>query len=431
MYRRVGIVARVKCAVFMLGFGSAMLGFFESSILGQSSVPLSWNPSPDPNVIGYNIYYGVASGAYTSMISAGNSTNLTVPGLVAGVTYYFAATAYDSLGEESDFSNEASYNVPATVISTSNLQSGSYGGLFCESDAVRLQSAGAFTLSVTAGGKYSGLLQMTTARLPFSGQFGSLCQTTNYVKRKNTNTLVVNFVLNPSNQVTGVVSDGAWTANLYGERMGIHPTTNSPPYPGKYTLMIHGNALASSSLGNGFGTLTLSTAGAVRFAGTLADGTKLSQSAAVTQFGNWPFYIPLYSGQGLVMGWLSFTNSASGVPAGAFNWIKSPNPKSALYRNGLAIQTIVKGSFYVPPPSPGMNVAMASLTILGAAAPPSGTNEVLSLKFSPSTGTFTGRVMNQTTGKPEAFEGAFLQAPNAGYGFVLGTNLSSPLILIP
>lgn len=431
MYRRVGIVARVKCAVFMLGLGSAVLGFFDFSIFAQQSVELLWNPSPDTNVVGYNIYYGISSGHYTSEISAGNNTTVEVTGLVQGVTYYFAATSYDSSGDESDFSNEASYYIPVNIISSSNLKSGSYGGLFYEQDVVRLQSAGAFTLSVTAGGKYSGSLQTTTARLPFSGQFGTLCQTTNYIKRKNTNALVVNFVLNPSNQVTGVVSDGAWTANLYGERMGYHPTTNSAPYPGKYTLMIPGNALASSSLGDGFGTLTLSTAGAVRFAGALADGTKLSQSASVSQYGNWPLYIPLYSGQGLVMGWLSFTNSTSTAPAGAFNWIKSPNPKSVLYRNGLAVQTTLSGSFYVPAPGPGMNSATARLVLLGAAKPPSGTNEIVSLKFSPSTGVFTGRVTNQLTGKPEVFQGALLQSMNTGYGFVLGTNLSSPAILVP
>lgn len=429
MYRCFGIVARVKCAVFMLGLGGAVLGFFPLSTFAQNFVDLSWDASPDTNVIGYNLYYGVSSGDYTTKLTVGNSTTLVVTGLVEGVTYYFAATDYDSSGDESDFSNEASYSVPSTIISTSNLKSGSYGGLYYESDAVRLQSAGGFTLSVTAGGKYSGSLQTATARLPFSGQFGVSCQTTNYVKRKNTNALVVNFLLNPSNQVTGVVSDGEWTANLYGERMGLHPTTNSPPYPGKYTLMIPGNKLASSSLGDSFGTLTLSTAGAVRFAGMLADGTKLSQSASVSQYGNWPLYIPLYSGQGLVMGWLSFTNSTA--PAGVFNWIKSPNPKSALYRNGLAVQTSLNGSFYVPPPSPGIIVATANLVLLGAAAPPSGTNEILSLKFSPSTGTFSGHVMNQATGKPEIFQGALLQGPNAGYGFVLGTNLSSPLILVP
>jgi len=76
------------------------------------SVALAWNPSISTNVVGYNIYYGVACGVYNNTISAGNSTNVTVTGLAEGTTYYFAATAVDALGVESPFSNETSYSVP-------------------------------------------------------------------------------------------------------------------------------------------------------------------------------------------------------------------------------------------------------------------------------------------------------------------------------
>ena len=71
------------------------------------SVPLAWNPSPDPNVAGYKIYYGQASHVYTSSVDVGGVTNATITGLSAGLTYYFAATTYDATGLESDFSNEA------------------------------------------------------------------------------------------------------------------------------------------------------------------------------------------------------------------------------------------------------------------------------------------------------------------------------------
>ena len=73
---------------------------------------LAWNASTDPNVAGYNIYYGGASGVYTNEISAGNATNVTISGLVPGTTYYFAATTYDAVGMESPFSSEVSYLVP-------------------------------------------------------------------------------------------------------------------------------------------------------------------------------------------------------------------------------------------------------------------------------------------------------------------------------
>lgn len=399
------------------------------SAFAQYSLDLSWNPSPDTNVIGYYIYYGVSIGGFTNKISAGNNTTLEISGLSAGVTYYFAATAYDASGDESQPSNEASYYISPPVISTSNLESSSYGGLFYEQDAVRLASAGAFTLSVKANGKYSGMLQTTTARLPFSGTFGSLCQATNYLQIKHTNALVVNFTLKPSNLVVGSVSGGTWMAALYGERMGFHTTTNSPPYPGKYTLLFSGNRAASSSLGVGFGAVSLSASGTVHFAGALADGTKLSQSATVSYYGNWPLYVPLYSGQGLVMGWLTFTNDAGVVPEGTLDWIKSPNPKSALYPEGLAVQPAATGSFYVQGTNP-FPPGSAYLGLYGAAAG-FGSNQIVSLKFSQGNGTFTGTFKNETIVKPKAFQGAFLQRANSGWGFVLGTNVSSPVDLVP
>jgi len=73
-----------------------------------ASATLAWQPSSDPAVTGYKLYYGVASHTYTNSIDTGRSTTAIVSNLVKGSTYYFAVTAYDSSGTESPFSNEAS-----------------------------------------------------------------------------------------------------------------------------------------------------------------------------------------------------------------------------------------------------------------------------------------------------------------------------------
>jgi len=75
------------------------------------SAELTWNPSTAPTVTGYNVYYGGASHQYTNSISAGNWTNAVIPGLAQNTPYFFAATAYDSNGNESAFSNEGAFSV--------------------------------------------------------------------------------------------------------------------------------------------------------------------------------------------------------------------------------------------------------------------------------------------------------------------------------
>ena len=81
-----------------------------SQQMATNGIGLAWNAPKDPTVIGHKIYYGPASGDYTNLVDAGAATNCTVAGLTVGARYYFAATAYNSAGVESVFSNELSTN---------------------------------------------------------------------------------------------------------------------------------------------------------------------------------------------------------------------------------------------------------------------------------------------------------------------------------
>jgi hypothetical protein len=85
---------------------------FTLSVHAQANVTLAWNPSSDPLVAGFNIYYGGASGVYTNKLSAGPATSLTISNLVIGATYYFAATTYSAAGAESALSGGVAYTVP-------------------------------------------------------------------------------------------------------------------------------------------------------------------------------------------------------------------------------------------------------------------------------------------------------------------------------
>lgn len=85
--------------------------FLQSTV--AQIVTLGWDPSTNTDVVGYKVYYGGVSGNYTNSIVMGNVTAVTISNLASGATYYFAATAYNSSGVESRFSNQAIYSVPS------------------------------------------------------------------------------------------------------------------------------------------------------------------------------------------------------------------------------------------------------------------------------------------------------------------------------
>jgi hypothetical protein len=93
----------------------------------NAQIKLAWDPNPEPDVAGYQIYYGTASRNYGHSIDVGNVTAYALLGLTQGVTYYIALTAYDSSNNESAFSNEVSGRITETV-STPNVLNGPTGG---------------------------------------------------------------------------------------------------------------------------------------------------------------------------------------------------------------------------------------------------------------------------------------------------------------
>ena len=94
---------------------SAVVWLFQLSAQASQSVVLSWEPRGAANVVGYKIYYGTASQSYDQVLVVGNTTSAVISGLDEDATYYFAATAIDSSGNESDFSNETAVIVSAAA----------------------------------------------------------------------------------------------------------------------------------------------------------------------------------------------------------------------------------------------------------------------------------------------------------------------------
>ena len=327
---------------------------------------------------------------------------------------------------------------------------GVYNGLFHEADAVRQESSGGFTLKLTDRGTFTASLQMGNRKLPFSGRFELDGHATNAVRLNPTNVLAVELTMpgdGSNDPISGRLYNDEWEAQLVVDRATFHASTNPAPFAGKYTLVLPSPADAEAPAGDGFGRVTISAAGVVTFAGSLADGTKVSDSVTLSKAGAWPLYAPLYAGKGSVLSWMTFTNLSETDLAGALSWIRPAQPKAKFYTNSFAVQTEVVGSHYSAPESKTNRVieienGLVTLTGGGLAdalvnaisiAPNSkvtnlGTNK-LSLTFTAGTGLFTGRVLNPETGKTLTLQGAVLQKQNHGAGFFLGATGSGRVAL--
>ena len=74
--------------------------------LGASALTVAWDPNTEDDLAGYSVYYGIQSVNYDSVIDVGNAVQYTVSNLEPETQYYFSVTAYDTSGNESDFSEE-------------------------------------------------------------------------------------------------------------------------------------------------------------------------------------------------------------------------------------------------------------------------------------------------------------------------------------
>ena len=99
-------IAASAAIAFALVLGVAI----GPALAGQAI--LSWDANNEPDVSGYKLYYGTATGVYGTPTTVGNVITYTVTGLTNGQVYFFAVTAYDSFGNESGYSNEVSFTVP-------------------------------------------------------------------------------------------------------------------------------------------------------------------------------------------------------------------------------------------------------------------------------------------------------------------------------
>lgn len=376
--------------------------------------------------------------------------------LLIGLTYSMVALPADGASFAGWSGSLSSASPTLTFVMQSNLNltasfsyapvAGIYRGLFYEPAGVQFLKSGAFQAATTTKRSISGSLQIGKSKHSFKGTLSTAGAATILIPRSGNTPLTLN-VQAGFEQITGTVGDGVWTANLVADR-AIFSKANPTSLAGKYTLNIPGNGDSANTTtphGDGFGAVTLSTSGGVSLKGSLADGSKITHSSAISQAGQWPFYNSLYSGRGHLLGWMTFANSGGGDIEGPLSWIKQPNPVAKFYPAGFEVEPDGLGSRFDSSLLPALGFVDGFFTFTGGNLTADFMNDVAfgaankvvnlspnKLTFSlKNDGTFSGSVLNPSTGKSLKYTGAVLQKQGIGSGFFLGTDQGGKVLVAP
>jgi hypothetical protein len=251
-----------------------LLALTPLAALATGTVTLAWDPSPGTNTIAsYNLYYGGASGTYANVVSAGTNTTVSISNLVEGATYYFAATAVDTDGLESDYSTEVSALMPVkltnqpptlntlvnlTINENASLQTVSLSGI----------TAGATnesqTLTITASSGNTGLIPTPTVTYTSPDATGSI-------------TFAPVAYASGSATITVTVNDGGTSNNIISRTFAVtvNPVNQAPTLNPLANVTINENASLQ--------TVSLSgiTSGAANELDTLSVTTSSSNPALI------------------------------------------------------------------------------------------------------------------------------------------------------
>lgn len=320
---------------------------------------------------------------------------------------------------------------------------GTYQGLFYDTtNGVSVQSSGFANISVKSTSAFSARFQFAGQSFSCSGKFSANGSSSNSIPRKGLSPLTLAMQINPETNalITGKLSADGWTAELVAYA-GVFSKTNPCPQLGQYTLAFPGNAdPAAGPAGDGFATVKVDSLGNVSIAGKLSDGTPVSTKTLLSPNGQFPLFRSLYSGQGLFLGWLTFTNQADSDISGPLTWIAPSNARLKINPAGFTNQLEAAGSgFQFIPAHPVLNMTNGLVSFAYGNLAQNFTNQILltnnsvvmnlssnklSCKINPSSGQFSGSVTIPGAKQTFPFAGVILQKQNLGTGYFLGGNQS-------
>ena len=420
------------------GFGSLASGF---DLFAQLVAPSGYVPSAPVSTV----FAPPASDPFTVILpplanplpavasnSANNSTAAAQPDAIP-----------DPLASLPPLSANASSNT-VTIAQTA----GAYNGLIYNTNLVTVAASGFFTAKTTAKGAYSGNLLIAGRNYSISGKFSPLTGlATNTFRLVSGQLLTVRLRLDLSgaDRLQGVITDrqSAYVAQLDADRL-VFSTAHPAPQRGSYTVAIPPDT--SGPAGYGYGTMTVSPAGVVKWSGSLADGAKVSQTSAVSKDGLWPLYCSVYGGGGAAISWMQFnTNRLESDLSGQFIWLKPAGLSAKSFPAGFTNSVEAVGSAFTPTTAgPILNLPYLDLVFSGGGLQVPFTNtfslggldraitapaDQLKLTFSASSGLFNGSTWSAGLQQTLTFQGVVYQKLANGAGLFLPSGQSGQVYL--
>jgi hypothetical protein len=357
----------------------------------------------------------------------------------------------------------STFTATVTIVNFAALV-GTYDGLIKDSSATpgteAHQRAGYLRVRVSKTGIFSGVLTLAGSKLSpiarlgfrsfgFYSVLGSAGGAAPIILRRPQAPIALTLNFDPATRtITGTAASTDSASHAFTSTLTLEAETSPGTRAGSYTMLIDPDATPGAPRGTGFAAVNLGATGAVRVAGTLADGTPFSSATSLHPDLAFPIYARIYPGAFATLGSLRGTVQFPVPPplvgdaSGSVDWFKPVRRKDAHFPNGFTLNHAVRLARYERPPAGTRVLALdpvlengrilisasgfatidENFTLLpgnrAVASPPNAT--LISLHFNVASGIFRGSFINPVNTRFTPFGGAVFQADVSGAGFFLG-----------
>src|SRR5215204_3674427 len=139
-----------------------LFAFLWAPRAAANQVRLAWDANTEADLAGYRVYYGTSLSDMSQSADVGIATTSRIEGLEPATDYYFAVTAYNGFGLESEASVSVHFRTPQV------LSRKTFSGLIGEAAG---PPNGAFTANLSADGQATGRVLLNGKAYPWRGSF--------------------------------------------------------------------------------------------------------------------------------------------------------------------------------------------------------------------------------------------------------------------